>query len=67
MFCIHNEISARSVYLNDLESSVEDPGHLKHNYVVERVGVVVLHGVDHELGELHVHVFKASISTVKDN
>ena len=55
------------IYLDDLESSIEDPGHLKHDYVVERVRIVVLHDIYHELRELHVHVLKASVPTVKYN
>ena len=54
-------------YLYDLESGIEDPRHLKDDDIVERVRVVVLHHVDHELCELHVHVLEASIPTVEDN
>ena len=52
-------------YLDDLESSIEDPWHLKDNDIVERVRVVVLHHIDHELCEFHVHVLKASIPAVE--
>ena len=52
-------------YLDDLESSIENPWHLKDNDIVERVRVVVLHHIDHELCELHVHVLKASIPAVE--
>ena len=54
-------------YLDDLESSIEDPRHLKDNDIVERVRVVVLHHIDHELCELHVHVLEASIPAVEHN
>ena len=53
-------MNPRIIYLDYLESSVEDPGHLKHQDVIERIRIIVFHGVDHELGELHVHVLQAS-------
>ena len=56
MFGIPYGISASSVYLDDLESSVEDPGHLQDQDVVEGVRVVLLQGSDDELHKLHVHV-----------
>ena len=52
-------------YQSGVGFTIEDPGHLEHKNVIERVGVIVLHCGYDELYELHVHVLQPGVAAVE--
>merc|ERR1719397_1389900 len=47
------------------DDTIKNPRHLKHQNIIERVRVVLLHTTNKELYELHVHVLQACTLAVK--